>query len=102
MFIPDPTKSKTTTKQMRGKKKFVLRFSVTMNLTIKNYFISKVQKKLKPTDIVQVLFTQKLLSSSQKWDPGSGKTYPGSKTKRSKKRRILDPQHWPWVMVRIT
>jgi hypothetical protein len=46
--------------------------------------------------IVQV-FTQKffnMLSNIWVWDPGSGKSYSGSRIQGSKRHRIPDPQHW--------
>ena len=46
--------------------------------------------------IVEV-FIQKIfnmLSNIWVWDPGSGKTYPGSRGQKGTGSRIPDPQHW--------
>jgi hypothetical protein len=106
MFIPDPDfypsripDPKTATKE-RGEKKFVV---ITLSShkfhKIANYFSFEVLNKKIWANFQRIidLFTQKIVNKLSKiwvWDPGSGKTYSGSRIQGSKRHPIADPQHW--------
>jgi hypothetical protein len=63
-----------------------------------NYFILVMLKKKIWANFQRIieLFTKKSVTKLSKiwvWDPGSGKTYSGSRIQGSKRHRIPDPQH---------
>jgi hypothetical protein len=69
---------------------------------IANYFSFEVLKKIIWANLQRIIefFTQKIVTKLSKiwiWDPGSGKTYSGSRIHGSKRHRIPnpDPQHCP-------
>jgi hypothetical protein len=103
--IPDP---KTVTKE-RGENFFSLYFFCSHKFhKIEYYVIFKMLKKKIWANFQRIVevFTQKtfnMLSNIWVWDPGSGirdpgsgKTYSGSRIQGSKRHRIPDPdpQHW--------
>jgi hypothetical protein len=63
---------------------------------IVNYFIFEMPKKKIWANFQRIieLFTQKIVTKLSKiwvWDPGSGKSYSGSRIQGSKRHRIPDP-----------
>ncbi len=97
-FLPIPDPGSKNSKKREGWKKICCpNFLCSHKFhKIENYFCFEVLKKKNWANFQRIieLFTQKIVIKLSKiwvWDPGSGKTYSGSRIQGSKRHRIPDP-----------